>query len=71
MARTRGGLTRRPNDFDNRRFATAKEIANARRKNSRVKINFVLLPGKNVDMKLRGNVVRRMRVRGRSIFPAM
>ena len=71
MVRTRGGLVRRTNNFDNRRFAAAKEIANARRRKKRFKIKFVLLQGKNVDMKVCGNVVRRMRVRTRAIFPAM
>ena len=71
MARSRDGLARRLNNLDNRRFAAAKEIANARRRNNRFKIKFVLLQGKNVDVKVRGNVVRRMRVRRLSIFPAM
>ena len=71
MARTKGSLARRPNNFDNRRFAAAKEIANARRRNNRFKIKFVLPQGKNVDVKEHGNVVRRMRVRRRSIFPAV
>ena len=31
MTKSRGGLARRPNNFDNRRFAAAKEITNARR----------------------------------------
>ena len=56
MTRNRGGLARRPNNFDNRRFAAAKEIANARKRNNRFKIKFVLLQGKNVDMKMRGNI---------------
>ena len=43
MVRTRGGLVRRTNNFDNRRFAAAKEIANARRRKKRFKIKFVLL----------------------------
>ena len=71
MARTRSGLARRPKSFDNRRFAAVKEIANARRRNNRFKIKFVLLQGKIVDVKVRWNVVRRMRVRRHSIFPAM
>ena len=71
MARTKGSLARRPNNFDNRRFAAAKEIANARRRNNRFKIKFVLPQGKNVDVKEHGNVLRRMRVRRRSIFPAV
>ena len=40
MARTRGGLARRRNNFNNRRFAAAKEIANTRRRNNRFKIKF-------------------------------
>ena len=71
MARTRGGLARCTNNFDNRRFAAAKEIANARRRNNRFKVKFVLLQGKNVDVKVCGNVVRRMRVRRRAIFPVV
>ena len=71
MARTKGSLARRPNNFDNRRFAAAKEIANARRRYNRFKIKFVLPQGKNVDVKEHGHVVRRMRVRRRSIFPAV
>ena len=42
MARTRGGLARRTNNFDNRKFAAAKEIANAHRRNNRFKIKFFL-----------------------------
>ena len=71
MARTRlGGLPRRVNNFENRRFAAAKDIANARRRNSRFKIKFLSPQGKNVDVKVRANVARQMRVRRRSIFPA-
>ena len=69
MARSTGGLARRLNNFDNRRFAAAKEIANARRRSNRFKIKFVLPQGKNVDVKVRRNVVRRRRVRRRVIFP--
>ena len=71
MARTRGGLARLANNFDNRRFAAAKEIANARRRNNRSRIKSVLPQGKNVAVKVCGNVVRRMRVRRRGIFPAV
>ena len=60
MARTRGSLARRPNNFDNKRFAAAKEIANARRRNTRFKIKLLLPQGKNVDLKVCGNVIRRM-----------
>ena len=58
MVRTRGGLARRINNFENRRFAAAKEIANARRKNNRFKIKFLLPQGKNIDVKVLENVVR-------------
>ena len=70
MVRTRGGLARRINNFENRRFAAAKEIANARRKNNRLKIKFLLPQGKNTDVKVLENVVRWTRVRRRAIFPA-
>ena len=63
MTRARVGLTRHTNNFDNRRFATAKEITNASRRNNRFKIKFVLLPGK----KICGNVVERMRL-GRRVI---
>ena len=72
MARTRlGGPPRHVNNFENRRFAAAKEIANARRRDNRFKIKFLLPQGKNIDVKVRGNVVRKMRARRRSIFPGL
>ena len=62
MARTRAVPRRRPNiNFDNRRFAAAKEMARNVRA-SDVKIKFLLPQVKNVEVKVRGNVVRRMRV---------
>ena len=67
MARTRDSLARGPNNFDNRAFVAAKEIAHAHRKNSK----FVLPQAKNVDVKVHGNVARRMKIRRRSIFSAM
>ena len=58
MTRTRAAPWRQPNNnFNNRRFAAAKEIVNARE-------------GKNVEVKHCGNVVRRMRVRRKATFPA-
>ena len=57
MVRTNGDLARRINNFENRRFAAAKEIANTRRRNNRFKIKFLLLQGKNIDVKVPGNVV--------------
>ena len=70
MAWTRGGLARRINNFENRRFAAGKEIANARRRNNKFKIKFLLPQGKNIDVKVLWNVVRWMRVRRRAIFLA-
>ena len=61
MARTRAVPRRRPNiNFDNRRVAAAKEMRR-RIRTSDVKIKFLLPQGKNVEVKIRGNVVRRMR----------
>ena len=63
MARTRAVPRRRPNvNFDNRRFAAAKEMVHHVRA-SDVKIKFLLPQIKNVEVKVRGNVVRKMRVR--------
>ena len=63
MARTKAVPRRRPNvNFDNRRFAAAKEMARCVRV-SDVKIKFLLPQGKNIEVKVRGDVVRRMRVR--------
>ena len=62
MARMRAIPRQRPNiNFDNRRVAAAKEMAR-RVKVSDVKIKFLLPQVKNVEVKVRGNVVRRMRV---------
>ena len=64
MARTIAVPQRRPANinFNLRRVATAKEIANHRR-NRVENIKIKLLPqGKNVEVKQHGNVVRRMRV---------
>ena len=55
MARNRfGGPPRHANNFENRRFAASKEIANSRRRNSRFKIQFLLPQSKNVDVKYVG-----------------
>ena len=63
MARTRVVPRRRPNfNFDNRRVAAAKEMRR-RIRASDVKIKFLLPQSKNVEVKVRGNIVRRMRVR--------
>ena len=83
MARTRFTPRRRPANmnFDLRRVAAANEnyrrVAAAKEMNRRGRVNAkdvkikVLLPqGKNVEVKKRGQVIRRMRVRRKSIFPA-
>ena len=63
MARTRAVPRRRPNvNFDNRRFAAAKEMIR-RVRASDVKIEFLLPQSKDIEVKVRRNVVRRMRVR--------
>ena len=63
MARTRAVPRRRPNiNFDNRRVAAAKEMAR-RRRASDVKIKFILPQVRNIEVKVRGNVVRKMQVR--------
>ena len=63
MARTRVVQRWRPNiNFDNRRVAAAKEMRR-RVRASDVKIKFLLPQSKNVEVKVRGNIVRRMRVR--------
>ena len=63
MARTRAVPRRRPNiNFNNRRVAGAKEMARRARVGD-VKIKFLLPQGKDVQVKVRGNVVRKMRVR--------
>ena len=70
MARTRAVPRWRPANinFDQRRAAAAKQIAN-RRRIENIKIKILLPQGKNVEVRHRGNVVRRMRVRRRAIFP--
>ena len=63
MVRTRAVPRQRPNvNFDNRRFAAAKEMVR-RVRASDVKIKFLLPQSKDIEVKVRGNVVRRMHVR--------
>ena len=63
MARTRAVPRRRANtNFDSRRVAAAKEMAR-RIRASDVKIKFLLPRVKNIEVIVRGNVVRRMKVR--------
>ena len=73
MARTRFTPGKRPQNinFDQRRVAAAKEIANRRRQNAKnIKIKVLLPQSRNVEVKRRGQVVRRRRVRRKAIFPA-
>ena len=62
MVRTRFTPCRRPQNlnFDQRRTASAKEIANRRRANSKnINIKVLLPQSKQVEVKQRGQVVRR------------
>ena len=72
MARTRFTPRRRPANinFDLRRVAAAKEIRRGRVNAKNMKIKVLLPQSKNIEVKKRGQVVRRIRVRRKSIFPA-
>ena len=72
MARTRFTPRRRPANmnFDLRRVAAAKEIRRGRINAKSIKIKVLLPQRKDVEVKQRGQVVRRMTVRRKSIFPA-
>ena len=72
MARTRFTPRRRPANmnFDLRRVAAAKEIRRGRINAKNIKIKVLLPQRKDVEAKQRGQVVRRMTVRRKSIFPA-
>ena len=48
-----------------------QKIANARRRDNTFKIKFLLIQVKNIDVKVCGDVVTRIRVRRCSIFPAL
>ena len=72
MVRTRAVPQRRLANinFDLRRVAGVKEIANHRRNSIKnIKIKILLPQGKDVEVKHRRNIVRRMRVRRVAIFP--
>ena len=72
MARTRFTPRRRPANinFDQKRVASAKEIRRGRVNAKNIKIKVLLPQIKDVEVKQRGQVVRRMTVRRKSIFPA-
>ena len=70
LARIRGGLNNPAHQdyFSNRRFTTQKEIQ--QRRNAELKIKFVLRQIKAVNVKTRGQIVRKMTVRRCAVFPA-
>ena len=72
MARTIFTPRRRPANmnFDLGRVAAAKEIRRGRINAKNIKIKVLLPQRKDVEVKQRGQVVRRMTVRRKSIFPA-
>ena len=73
MARTRAVPRQRPANinFESRRVAAVKEIANVRRNRiNDIKIKVLIPQGKNVEVKKRGNAVRQMRVCRRAVYPA-
>ena len=72
MARTRFTPRRKPANmnFDLRRVAPAKEIRRGRVNAKNIKIKVLLPQRKDVEVKQREQVVRRMTVRRKSIFPA-
>ena len=73
MGRTRAVPWWRPANFnfESRRVAAAKEIANAwRNRDNDIKIKFLLPQGKNAEVKKRGIVVRRMGIHRRAVYPA-
>ena len=58
-------------NFNSRRFAAAKEIGRKKQINPKnVKIKVLLPQSKNMEVKKRGQVIRNMRVRRKTIFPA-
>ena len=74
MARTRFAPRRGPANinFDLRRVAAAKEIGRKRGKvtPNNVKIKVLLPQSREIEVKKRGQIIRRMRVRRKTIFPA-
>ena len=73
MLRTRAAVQKMLNkNFNNRRFAAARAAMDNRnrRRRTNFKIKFLLPQGRDVELKHRGRVLRRMRVRRKAIFPA-
>lgn len=73
MARTRFAPKRGPANinFDLRRTAAAKNIERGRRKTQpkNVKIKMLMPESREIEVKKRGQVIRRMTVRRKTIFP--
>ena len=59
-----------PNTLNNQRFAAAYEIPNAHRRNRQIKFKFILPQSKKVQIKRRGNVVRKLTLRRHAVHPA-
>ena len=83
MARTRAAPRRNLRETPGRAAAAAaarlqrptggvgvKNIENLRRRNKDIKIKRLLPQNKNIEVKHRGRLVRRMTVRRQAIFPA-
>ena len=73
MPRARAAARRIPNkNFNNRRFSAARAVMDNRNRGRRTnfKIKFLLPQGRDVELKHRERVLRRMRVRRKAIFPA-
>ena len=74
MARTRFAPKRGPANinFDLRRVAAAKEIGEKKGRvhPTNVKIKVLLPQAKDIEVKKRGQIITRMRVRRKTIFPA-
>ena len=73
MLRTRAAVQKMlNNNFNNRRLAAARAAMDNRNRGRRTnfKIKFLLPQGRDVELKHRGRVLRRMRVRRKAIFPA-
>ena len=74
MPRTRAAAWRMPhNNFNNRRFFPARATMDNRNRGRRTKfkIKFLLLQGRDVEVKHCGRVVRQMIVHRKAIFSAM
>ena len=74
MPRTRAVAWRMPNNnFNNRKFFAARATMDNRSRGRRTKfkIKFLLIRGRDVEVKHCGRVVRQMRVHRKAIFSVM